>query len=131
MQVRSLITNVLKESHSVASSDTFEDQESLKKIEVALDKIKLHLSKKSRTARLWIQYIHYVGVVKQFLTAEHICNWKLHLASVTEMLCLFAATGHNSYVRSARLYVQMMLKLNETHPFLYEMFEKYGFHSVH
>jgi hypothetical protein len=86
MQVRCLITNVLKESHSVASSDTLEDQVALKKIEVALDKIKLHLSEKSITARLWIQYIPYVGVVKQFLTAERICNWRLHLASVTEML---------------------------------------------
>ena len=68
--------------------------------------------------------------ITQFLAAELTCNWKLHLASVVEMLNLFAATGHNNYARSARLYVQTMLQLEETHPTVHEMFDRHGLHSV-
>ena len=38
------------------------------------------------------------------------------------MLGLFAATGHNNYAKSARLYVQQMSNLSHTHPQLYEQF---------
>ena len=45
------------------------------------------------------------------------------------MLSLFAATGHNNYAKSSRLYIQQMENLSESHPQLYEQFLN-GHHSV-
>ena len=66
------------------------------------------------------EYFNYVDVVKQFICAEHISDWELHLNAIGKMLNLFAATGHIHYTKSARLYLQMMLKLPEDHPWLYD-----------
>ena len=44
-------------------------------------------------------------------------------------LQLFAATGHNQYAKCARLYLQTMIALPETHPWLHEKLSN-GFHSV-
>lgn len=45
------------------------------------------------------------------------------------MLNLYAATGHGNYAKSARLYLQEMMRLPETHPWLYALFFK-GHHTV-
>ena len=57
-----------------------------------------------------------------FIFAERTSDWELHLLTVTKMLNLFAATGHIHFAKSARLYVQMMRKLPQTHPSLYQQF---------
>ena len=49
------------------------------KIGLSLDEFKLLLSDSSRTSRLWIQYLHYIGIVKDFIYAERVGNWSLHL----------------------------------------------------
>ena len=46
------------------------------------------------------------------------------------MLNLFAATGHINYVKSAHLYLQLMLELPKDFPWLHEMFINQGFHTV-
>ena len=46
------------------------------------------------------------------------------------MLNLFAATGHFSYVKGARLYLQWMLEQPLKHPWLYKKFSEHGFHSI-
>ena len=61
--------------------------------------------------------------------AERTSNWQLHLDSSTEILNLFASTGHINYARSARLYIQQMQSLQEDHPWLFEQFTK-GEHAV-
>ena len=66
--------------------------------------------------------MHYVYIVKAFMFAERTSNGELHLEALSEMLNLFAATGHISYAKSARLYLQEMRKLPETHPWLYAQF---------
>ena len=38
------------------------------------------------------------------------------------MLPYFAASGHNHYLKSARLYLQQMLELQQTHPEVYQSF---------
>ena len=48
------------------------------------------LSAKSRTAKLWIQYIKYINIVKLVIAAERTGNWHNHLTTVTKMLNLFA-----------------------------------------
>ena len=86
----------------------------------------------SRTAKLWLNYGHHViDIIQRFITAERTRNWHLHLDCI-EMLHLFTVTGHSNYEKSARLrlYQQMMTRLPETHPWLYDMFIQHGFHSV-
>ena len=46
------------------------------------------------------------------------------------MINLFAATGHLNYAKSARLYLQTMLKLHIEYPWLYKMFAVHGYHTV-
>ena len=83
----------------------------------------------SRTVLLWLQYMEYVDVVKEFLCAERTSNWYLHLQAVQKMMNLFAATEHVNYARSSRMYVQEMLSLAETNPCLREQFQE-GCHAV-
>ena len=85
-------------------------------------------SPSSRTALLWLHYMEYVDVVKEFLSAERTSNWYLHLQAVQKMMNLFAATGHVNYARSSR-NVQEMLSLAETNPWLSEQFQE-GRHAV-
>ena len=58
----------------------------------------------------------YVATIKLFIRAERTGNWDGHLAATQKMLNLYAATGHFNYAKSARLYLQMMLCLEEDHP---------------
>jgi regulator of replication initiation timing len=90
---------------------------------------KKELASKSRTARLWIMYLDYVSIMKKYIVAERTSNWALHLETTKEMLNLFAATGHINYAKSARLYVQQMIELQQKHPWLKQKFEE-GFHAV-
>ena len=46
------------------------------------------------------------------------------------MLYLFAATGHINYAKSARLHLQNMLNLKNTHPWVYGQFTEGYFHTV-
>ena len=93
-----------------------------KKLEKIFQDYKTSLALTSRTAKLWIQYLGYIQILKDFIKAERTGNWNLHLISVCNMLNLFAATGHNNYAKSGRLYLQVMLELPLTHPWLYDKF---------
>ena len=86
-------------------------------------------SEQSRTAALWLSYLNYVTILKQFISAERTSNWQLHVQATQDVLNLFAATGHFNYAKSARFYVQQMQQLDMTHPWLFEMFSN-GFHAV-
>ena len=99
----------------------------------ALDTLMHELRARPRTAKLWLwlAYIEYVETLKLFICAERTGDWNLHLIALGKMLNLFAATGHFSYVKSARLYLQLMLELPQKHPWLYNQFSEHWFHSVH
>ena len=64
----------------------------------------------------------YINVAKKIIYPERTSNWDMHLNVLWKMLNLFAATGHINYAKSARLYLQQMNKLPETHPCLYNEF---------
>ena len=51
------------------------------------------------------------------------------MLAVEKMLNLFAATGHIHYAKCARLYLQIMNKLETEHPWLHKMFLD-GYHTV-
>jgi len=57
-------------------------------------------------------------------------NNNLHLHCVKDMLNLFACTGHNVYAKGYRLYLQVMMDLPNSHPWLYSMFAEHGLHAV-
>ena len=84
---------------------------------------------KGRTAKLWIEYMKMVDLLRKFIKAERTGNWKLHLQSVEEMLPYFAACGHNLYAKSAYIYLQFMQDLEETNPSVYKSFTD-GLHVV-
>ena len=71
---------------------------------------------KTRTAMLWLQYLGMVSTLQRFIKAERMSNWKLHLQTAYYMLPYFAASGHSRYVKSAYVYLQIMLLLPETFP---------------
>ena len=96
-----------------------------KELESKRNQLKEH----SRTAQLWIQYIDYADIVKNFIYAERTSNWELHLSSLSKMLNLFAATGHINYAKCGRLYLQNMEKLPEKQPWLHDQFMS-GNHTV-
>jgi hypothetical protein len=89
-----------------------------------------HLMEFSRTAKLWLNYVKHVSLLKKFIRAERTGDWNLHLTALSEMIPLFAATGHNNYAKSGRLYLQQMLDLPHSHPWLYGEFIGHGFHVV-
>ena len=88
------------------------------------------LAERSRTAKLWLQYCRYIDLLKAFIRAERLGDWNLHLTCVAQMLNLYAAAGHWNYAKSARLYLQLMLDLPETSPWLHGKFANEGLHSV-
>ena len=79
---------------------------------------------KSRTAKLWLQYMAMLDIFRRFLKVERTGNWKLHLKSVKEMLPYFAAAGHNLYVKSAYMYLEKREKLETGHPDVYRAFRR-------
>ena len=90
---------------------------------------KEQLTRESRTSTLWLSYVHYVSVVQEFIRAERTSDWLLHISATKNMLNLFAATGHNNYAKSCRLYLQTITALETTYPDVYEQF-MFGNHTV-
>ena len=87
--------NELKELYQNAirhwcAVDDVESSSSLQRLQELMSELESHLAKKSRTARLWLQYCHYVDVLKSFIHAERMGDWACHLSGVLQMLNLFA-----------------------------------------
>ena len=82
----------------------------------------------SRTAALWLQYMHMIDIMRKSIKAERTGNFKMHLESVKDMLPFLAAAGPNHYTKSSWLYLQQMLDLKDTHPDVFDNFstERYA-----
>lgn len=52
-----------------------------------------------------------VTVVKHFVMAERIGDWKLHLQCVQKMIPYFHASVHFPYAKASHIYLQDMYKL--------------------
>ena len=57
------------------------------------------------------------------MKAERLGDCKAHLEPLTEMLPYLAASGHNLYTKSVRLYLQKMSELKDTHPDVQQKFD--------
>lgn len=89
------------------------------------------LEGKGPTAKLWVQYFQMVTLMKHFIEAERMGNWQLHLDTVQRMLPYFHASGHYHYAKSAHLYLQEMLNLEEKmDPTEYHKFTTEGFFTI-
>ena len=98
----------------------------LSKLLELLECYKNDLDQCSRTAKFWLQYLEYMQVVKDFIRSERTGDWNMYLYSISRMINLFAATAHIHYAKSARLHLQNMLNLNESHPWVYEQFSQFS-----
>ena len=82
-ELRTLVEQIGKNKDTTMTSET-----SLKFCG-AIARCKEYLLKTSCTAKLWMQYIHYINIVKQFIRAECTGNWQNHLMAICQMLNLF------------------------------------------
>jgi hypothetical protein len=81
------------------------------------------------TAKLWIQYMDMINIMKMFIKAERMGDWQLYLYSLEKMLPFFAASGHNLYLKSVYCHLQQMGTLENDHPDIYQKFCK-GYHVI-
>jgi hypothetical protein len=107
-------------SSTVATEEVY-TSDVLKRIKDTFDEKKELMT--MRTAKLWLQYIDMVNILRTFLKAERTGNWQLHLQAIREMLPYFAASGHSLYAKSAYIYLQMMTDLPNSHPDVHKKFE--------
>ena len=107
----------------------FEGEELAVRLKDFVEEKHKDLSKSSRTSALWCSYVRYVSIIQDFIRAERTNDWNLHVLSTNAMLNLFAATGHNNYAKSTRLYLQSIAELEKNQPEVYNEFLK-GNHTV-
>lgn len=107
----SKLTALLEESTDVFA--TIDTDLEFQNIKVKFMETLRNFSGKSETAKLWIQYVQMVSLLKMFIEAEKSGNWQLHLDTVQKMLPFFHASGHFLYAKSAHLYLQDMYNLKE------------------
>ena len=88
------------------------------------------LASKSRTAKLWLQYMNFMNILKLFIRAERTGDLNLHLVAAGKMLTVFAATWPFNYDKSSRPYLQMMLELPSSHHWLYKNLFNKGYHTI-
>ena len=76
----------------------------------------------NRTAFFWFQYMEMVSILQQFIRAKRVGDWNGHFNAVRKMLPFFASSGHNLFLKSAYIYLQNMLKLEQDHPDVHKQF---------
>ena len=102
------------------SAEEAANHDVVSKINKRLEEHKESVSR-SRTSSLWFQYLDMVGILKKSIKAERTGRFDLHLQSVA---FFFAAAGHHNYAKSARLYLQQMMALKDTHPKVHQDYQE-------
>ena len=93
------------------SAEEVSSTSAISKIKHLLQQQKESLQDK-RTAKLWLQYMDMVDILRKSIKAERTGHWAQHLESLSEMLPYMATSGHILYTKSAQLYLQSMVRLN-------------------
>ena len=89
------------------------------------------MASQDKTSRLWIEYLKQMAFIRLFIRAERFGNFELHLHAISEMIPLFHASGHLSYAKSARLYLDQMRSLrNVMSPAEYTNYTSKGFFKI-
>lgn len=115
----------------MSGDQTVSDIESSKVMDVIGDKINqvIDTMRDQRTARLWLQYMEMVDILRHFLKSERTGDWILHLQTLRAMLPYLAASGHNHYTKCLHIYLQLMADLPKDHPEVHQKFLQ-GFQVV-
>ena len=82
-----------------------------------------------RTAKLWLQYMDVVDILRKSVKGERTGNWNLLLLTVSEMVPYMAASGHNLCAKSATIYLQQIRNLGTQHPDIQQKVEA-GYHAI-
>lgn len=82
-------------------------------------KIQSKLKIGSRTAKLWIQYMDMVDLLRDHIRSERTGNFKLFLSVCQRILPYYSAAGHNLYTKSVYIFLQQMKDLEISHPDVY------------
>ena len=86
---------------------------------------------KDRTARLWINYLKQVSIMRLFIRAERTVDWWLHIYSVKQMLPYFHAAGHLAYAKWTHLNIQQRMELYNIMPEKeYDQFTEQGYFTI-
>ena len=123
--IETYLTNI---SEDFLGSD--EATERLTNISKKVDEKFTILSSSGRTSKFWAGYHRMICYLKNFIRSERLHDLSLHLSTVGSMLPIFAASGHGSYAKGSRLYLQLMQDFQKKHKSVYEMFEVFGYHTV-
>lgn len=73
----------------------------------------LELEGRGKTCKLWITYFHMVSLFKDFIAAERMGDWDLHLKTVELMIPFFHAARHFPYAKCSEMYLQKMRRLSQ------------------
>jgi len=77
-ETRKLYESLLGDASSHATN-TVSGTPALQNMKQLLHMLNCQLSKQSRTAKLWVQYMYEIETVKLFLRAERTSSWNLHV----------------------------------------------------
>ena len=130
LDVEELKVVVTSAMHDTNTVDFMSNSKEIKVLAEHKQYLKDKLSAISRTAKLWIQHLDYIQVLKLFIRAERTGNWSLHIVALSKMINVFAATGHINYAKCARVHLQNMLEARTKFPWVYSNFSEHGYHTV-
>ena len=122
-----LLTEITSSENPV---ETIIQSSTLQQVDEKLQSLVSWIASRSRTGQLWLQLRYHISVIKDFILAERMKSWTDHLNACTKLLNLLAASGHLNYAKSLRLYVQLMQRLPDEHPWLHQMYVEEGRHAV-
>jgi hypothetical protein len=91
-------------------------------LEKEFEDFKSSKSQKSETFAYWENFVQMVYLLRDLIRADREGNWNLHLNSLKSILPMFATFDRTNYLRWASLYMEDMMKLEETAPELYQSF---------
>lgn len=109
---RITVKNIFDNS-SRAEKSTIEENEDVKNLTL---KMKAELEKVEnigKTAKLWVQFIHMVTLIKDYIQAERTGDWNTELIVIRAMLPYFYTSGHHHYVKACYVYLQQMSALEK------------------
>lgn len=105
--------------------DEFRSDDIFIEIGEAIEQEMEDIEKGNLTCKLWIQNCRMVLIFIDFLSAEKMGDWDLHLECLERMLPIFHAIGYFSYAKCVAIHLHNMTNLkNSMDPKEFELFIK-------
>ncbi|KYN10148.1 hypothetical protein ALC57_17724 [Trachymyrmex cornetzi] len=89
------------------------DNETFKELTGLFENKLIEIEERGKTCKLWITYFRMVSLLKDFIAAERVGDWDLHLRAVELMIPFFHAARHFPYAKSNEIYLQKMRGLSQ------------------